>query len=87
MERNDELGDLSCSITILAEDLKHVKQERSEFLASISHELSPLTYMKGYAEAAKRKGIDESRRAHYLAIIASIIIDCSHHGNGSLLQR
>ncbi|MEK4012740.1 MULTISPECIES: sensor histidine kinase [Peribacillus] len=67
---DDELGELSRSIKILAEDLKHLKGERSEFLASISHELrTPLTYIKGYADVSRRKDIDESTRDQYLSII------------------
>ncbi|MGE6721243.1 ATP-binding protein [Peribacillus frigoritolerans] len=67
---NDELGELSRSIKILAEDLKHLKEERSEFLASISHELrTPLTYIKGYADVSRRKDIGETDRDQYLSII------------------
>ncbi|MFK9120390.1 ATP-binding protein [Peribacillus frigoritolerans] len=67
---DDELGELSRSIKILAEDLKHLKGERSEFLASISHELrTPLTYIKGYADVSRRKDIDETIRNQYLSII------------------
>ncbi|BDH63571.1 two-component sensor histidine kinase [Lysinibacillus sp. PLM2] len=67
----DELGDLSSSIQKLAKDLAHLKNERNEFLASISHELStPLTYLIGYSKVAMRKGLTEEERAHYLEIIA-----------------
>ncbi|MEK4009705.1 sensor histidine kinase [Peribacillus sp. FSL M8-0224] len=67
---DDELGELSRSIKILAEDLKHLKEERNEFLASISHELrTPLTYIKGYADVSRRKDIDETIRDQYLSII------------------
>lgn len=66
----DELGELSQSITILANDLKHLKEERNEFLANISHELrTPLTYIKGYADVAKRKNISNKDREQYLGII------------------
>ncbi|MGG6447420.1 sensor histidine kinase [Pseudobacillus badius] len=67
---DDELGELSRSITVLAQDLKHLKEERNEFLSSISHELrTPLTYIKGYADVARRKDIEEKDRDHYLNII------------------
>nr|WP_100331938.1 HAMP domain-containing sensor histidine kinase [Bacillus xiapuensis] len=66
----DELGELSRSITILAQNLKHLKEERSEFLSSISHELrTPLTYIKGYADVARRKEIKDHDRERYLGII------------------
>jgi signal transduction histidine kinase len=67
---NDELGALAKSIQSLANDLKHVKRTRNEFLASISHELrTPLTYVKGYADIARRKELSEKERDKYLAII------------------
>ena len=66
----DEIGELSRSITILANELKHLKEERNEFLASISHELrTPLTYIKGYADVARRKNIADKDRGQYLGII------------------
>lgn len=67
---NDELGELSHSIQTLANDLNYLKKERNEFLASISHELrTPLTYINGYADIARRKGLDEKDRVQYLEII------------------
>lgn len=67
---NDELGHLSHSIEILANDLNHLKKERNEFLASISHELrTPLTYIKGYADVAKRETLNKTDREKYLSII------------------
>jgi two-component system sensor histidine kinase ArlS len=66
----DELGELSQSIQTLANDLNYLKQERNEFLASISHELrTPLTYINGYADIARRNGLQETERVHYLTII------------------
>lgn len=68
---NDELGELSGSIQKLASDLKRLKSERNEFLASIAHELStPLTYLIGYSKVAMRQELDDKERIHYLAIIA-----------------
>lgn len=67
----DELGELSGSIQKLANDLERLKNERSEFLASIAHELStPLTYLIGYTKVAMRKEISEEAREQYLSIIA-----------------
>ncbi len=67
---NDELGELSKSISSLANDLKYMKQERNEFLASISHELrTPLTYIKGYSDIGRRPSLDEKARMNYLNII------------------
>lgn len=67
----DEIGELSTSIQKLANDLKRLKKERNEFLASISHELStPLTYLIGYSKVAMRDGLSDKERDHYLEIIA-----------------
>ncbi|WP_226529736.1 sensor histidine kinase [Metabacillus niabensis] len=67
---NDEIGELSTSIQILANDLNYLKKERNEFLGSISHELrTPLTYIKGYADIAKRNNLSETDRLHYIHII------------------
>ncbi|MBD7938424.1 HAMP domain-containing histidine kinase [Cytobacillus sp. Sa5YUA1] len=67
---NDELGKLAKTINLLASELKHLKQERSQFLANISHELkTPLTYLKGYADIVQRKELPIEEREKYLSII------------------
>ncbi|USL44385.1 sensor histidine kinase [Priestia megaterium] len=66
----DELGQLGTSIQILANELHRLKEERNEFLSSISHELqTPLMYLKGYADVAKRQSNSEMERNKYLNII------------------
>ncbi|MGQ3381110.1 sensor histidine kinase [Priestia endophytica] len=66
----DELGQLGTSIQTLANELHRLKQERNEFLSSISHELqTPLMYLKGYADVAKRPLNSEEDRNKYLTII------------------
>lgn len=68
---NDELGELSSSIKILASELEQLKKERNDFLASISHELrTPLTYIKGYAEIAQRRNLEKDEQFKYLGIIS-----------------
>ncbi|PAE36661.1 sensor histidine kinase [Bacillus sp. 7884-1] len=67
---NDEMGELSRSIQTLANDLNHLKKERNEFLASISHELrTPITYIKGYSDIGRRPMLDEQERINYFNII------------------
>lgn len=66
----DELGELSFSIQKLANDLERLKNDRNEFLASVSHELStPLTYLIGYSNVAMRDGLSDKERKQYLEII------------------
>ena len=67
---NDELGDLTKAIQLLADDLKHVKQERKEFLSSIAHELrTPLTFIKGYTDILYKRNLTEEDKKKYLVII------------------
>lgn len=67
---NDELGDLSKAIQLLADDLQHVKQERKEFLSSIAHELrTPLTFIKGYTDILYKRNLTEEDKKKYLVII------------------
>lgn len=69
-DRTDELGELAYSITKLSKDLKAVKQERKEFLASVAHELrTPLTYIKGYADIMNRPNLTKEEMADYGSII------------------
>ncbi len=66
----DEVGQLGTSIQALANELQRLKKERNEFLSSISHELqTPLMYVKGYADMAKRHETSEENRTKYLRII------------------
>jgi signal transduction histidine kinase len=66
----DELGQLGTSIQTLSNELHRLKQERNEFLSSISHELqTPLMYLKGYADVAKRSFNSEEERNNHLTII------------------
>lgn len=68
---NDEVAELSSSIYDLAQELKHYRTERQEFLAEISHELrTPITYIRGYADVLK-KGVfrNESDRETYVQLI------------------
>lgn len=83
--RNDELGDLACSINNLAVKLKktitslnetnlelnQVLLQWKEFLSDVSHELrTPLFLINGYAEALIDQVVDEeTARKEYLPVI------------------
>jgi signal transduction histidine kinase len=62
----DEVGQLSRDITKMAEQLKHYRNTRRQFLSHVSHDLrTPLTYIKGYSalmKDAEQLPEDEVRR-------------------------
>ena len=90
-----ELDDLSRTIDDAASDLAEAERSRAEFMANVSHDLrTPLTLIKGYAEAARddlRDGlpVDESdlevvaREADRLADLANELLDYSKLRAGS----
>jgi signal transduction histidine kinase len=68
---NDELGDLSENFTYMKKELAKVNILQKELVANISHDIrTPLTMIKGYAEAIKDiTGDDKEMREHQLDII------------------
>ncbi|BCJ88349.1 HAMP domain-containing sensor histidine kinase [Effusibacillus dendaii] len=67
----DEIAELNRSLLELADELKHYRTERQEFLAEVSHELrTPITYIKGYADVLSKGVIDdENERSKYIGFI------------------
>ncbi|RCW69625.1 sensor histidine kinase [Saliterribacillus persicus] len=68
---DDEIGSLARGINHLSETLLRYQENRSQFFANITHELkTPLTYIKGYAQAIRKKLYqDEKEKETYLEII------------------
>lgn len=68
---NDELGSLGKAINDLAVETNQYRANRSELFANISHELrTPITYLKGYANALKNNLYKtKEERQQYLTII------------------
>lgn len=68
---NDELGDLSQSFVNMTREISKVNVLQKELVANISHDIrTPLTMIKGYAEAIKDiTGDDKEMREHQLDII------------------
>ncbi|GAE94625.1 phosphate regulon sensor protein PhoR [Gracilibacillus boraciitolerans JCM 21714] len=53
---NDEIGSLAHAINHLSETLERYQTNRNEFFSNITHELkTPLTYVKGYANAVRHE--------------------------------
>src|SRR5699024_4318058 len=70
MERKEEIGELAGSIMRLSSDLERLKNDRNEFMVSISHERrTPLTYIKVYADIISKQDITDEERKEYLDII------------------
>lgn len=67
----DEIGSLAQAINDLAYELAKYRKSRSEFFATISHELrTPMTYLEGYAKVVKEKLYQsEEEKEQYLDII------------------
>lgn len=71
IQSNDEIGLLGEAINDLAVELYDFRENRKEFLASISHELrTPITYIKGYSEVVRNHLYDtEEEKDKYLLTI------------------
>lgn len=69
-KRNDEIGQLTRSFNVMAQELGTLEGIRKQFVSDVSHEFqSPLTSIKGFTQALKRKDMDEASRLRLLNII------------------
>ena len=69
--RTDEIGELAASFNAMADTLQQTEQQRSEFIANISHELkTPMTTIAGYTDGILDGTIPPEKQEHYLHIIA-----------------
>jgi len=69
-KRNDEIGQLTNSFNIMAQELGELEAIRKQFVSDVSHEIqSPLTSIKGFTQALKHKDLDEASRLRLLNII------------------
>ncbi|MCL6602954.1 MAG: HAMP domain-containing histidine kinase [Paenibacillus sp.] len=69
-KRNDEIGQLTRSFNVMAQELGTLEGIRKQFVSDVSHEFqSPLTSIKGFTQALKRKDMDEASRLRVLNII------------------
>jgi two-component system, OmpR family, phosphate regulon sensor histidine kinase PhoR len=65
-------ADLVESVNRTALELKQMEQLRQEFITNVSHEIqSPLTSIRGFAQALRNEQLSVEARQHYLAIIAT----------------
>lgn len=71
MNRQDEYGDLANSLSYIAGEMNKLDDYQKKFVANISHDFrSPLTSIKGYAEALQDGTIPYEMKDKYLGIIS-----------------
>ncbi len=70
LNRQDEFQDLANSLTYMAQEISNIDEYQKKFIANISHDFrSPLTSIKGYANALKDGTIPYEMKDKYLDII------------------
>jgi len=70
IKRQDEYGHLANSISYMAGEINNLDDYQKKFVANISHDFrSPLTSIKGYAEALQDGTIPYEMKDKYLGII------------------
>lgn len=70
--REDELGALTASFNLMADSLESSEQQRSEFIANVSHELkTPMTTIAGFADGILDGTIPYEKQRPYLETISS----------------
>lgn len=71
LKRSDEYGELIDTISYMSTQLRNLDEYQRNFIANVSHDFrSPLTSIKGYAEALKDGTIPFELKDKYLDIIA-----------------
>lgn len=70
-ERENQLfGELVNSVNHMAGELSQMEKLRQEFISNVSHEIqSPLTSIRGFAQALENDRLSADERKHYLGII------------------
>ncbi|HEU4963691.1 MAG TPA: HAMP domain-containing sensor histidine kinase [Bacilli bacterium] len=65
-----QAGILVQSIKDMAEELKQMEMLRQELISNVSHEIqSPLTSIRGFANALQKEDLSREERRHFLSII------------------
>jgi signal transduction histidine kinase len=67
---NQMVGQLASSVNKVALELDQMENLRQEFISNVSHEIqSPLTSIRGFAQALENDRLSVEERHHYLSII------------------
>ncbi|WP_224363441.1 sensor histidine kinase [Hyalangium versicolor] len=68
--RENPVLKVAVNINQVAEALQRMEAMRQEFISNVSHEIqSPLTSIRGFAQALREGGLSEETRQHYLTTI------------------
>jgi two-component system, OmpR family, phosphate regulon sensor histidine kinase PhoR len=69
-QENQIMGELANTINKMALELNQMENMRQEFISNVSHEIqSPLTSIRGFAQALENDQLSLEERHHYLSII------------------
>jgi two-component system phosphate regulon sensor histidine kinase PhoR len=69
---NQIVGQLASTVNKMALELDQMENMRQEFISNVSHEIqSPLTSIRGFAQALENDQLTFEERHHYLSIIES----------------
>ncbi len=67
---SDPINKFFKGVNDMAQEFKQMEAMRQEFISNVSHEIqSPLTSIRGFAQALKNDQISPQERTHYLTII------------------
>jgi len=70
INREDEIGKLAKSFSMMAKQLEKLDEMKSEFISNISHDIqTPLSNIKGYVNLLENKRLNETEKAHYFQIV------------------
>ncbi len=72
LDEDDEgiINELAKSVNTMAVELNQMEQMRQEFISNVSHEIqSPITSIRGFAQALQNNRMSAEERNHYLSII------------------
>lgn len=70
LRENQMVSKLANSVNRMAIELDQMEKLRQEFISNVSHEIqSPLTSIRGFAQALENEEVGPEERHHYLSII------------------
>ncbi len=70
VDGEDEIAELATAFNTMAQSLAEIEYTRSNFIASVSHDLrTPMTTISGFIDGILDGAIPKEKQAHYLAII------------------